>query len=198
MRLRKLIFILLDSLVAADMVVRHIERCKELPFLQYALPIIIPESNLPLIAMQLQRDLKRDYKVRWQFMTEDKNKNDLGHTLPGSVTTHTNKLESVNILTQNYLKKNKIVFYQDFVVAASEGAETTSGINVKKEFERQLRDFARIKKYKDARDGSKYVEFSYHGKSSGCNDDFVMTLLIAVRMHKIFWEKEKYANLRAL
>jgi len=185
-------------MIAAEMVVRHIERCKELPFLQYALPIIIPESNLPLVAMQLQRTLKHDYKFRCQFMTEDKNKNDTGYNLPGSITTHTNKLQSVDLLIRQYMKKNKIVFYHDFVVAVSNAAEATSGINVKKEFERQLRDFARIKKYKTAKDGSPCVDFFYHGKSSGCNDDFVLTLLIAVRMHKVFWEKEKYENLRAL
>ena len=184
-------------MIAAQMVVRHIEACKQLPFLEYALPIIIPESNLPLVAMQLQHTLKHDYKFRCQFMTEDKNKNDPGYNLPGAITTHTNKAESVNILIQNYLKPNKIVFYHDFLVEASESAEATSGINVKREFERQLREFQRIKKYKDGRDGSKYVDFSYHGKVSGRNDDFVMTLLIAVRMFKVFSEKEKYAKLRA-
>ncbi len=177
---------------------RHVSACKKLPFLSYAMPVIIPESNLPLVAMQLQRTLKNDLEFVCQFMTEDKNKKSMQSDLPGSVTTHDNKLEMVYTFINNYLKTDKVVFHKDFVVAVSESVETTSGICVKKEFERQLRDFTRIKKYKNTQDGSQQCVFFFNGKGSGQTDDLVMSLLIGILMHKRFWSKEKYEGVRNL
>lgn len=124
-------------------------------------------------------------------MTED------GKNRPGSFTTHENKLEMVRILKEVYMKPNRIVFYENFIVAVSENEDCTAGLSVKKEFERQLRDFRRIKKYKTHKDGSAYCEFYYHGKHDNANDDLIMTLLIDVLMYNRFTEKPKYAGLRA-
>lgn len=179
------------------MINTHIAKCKEIPFLRYALPIIIPESNLPTIAQELSRTLKLSLQLRCQFMTQDRSHAGTQADLPGSYTTRTNKLEMVQLMLNSYLAPRKIVFYKDFVVTVSEGEEATSTIDVKKEFERQLRDFARIKKYKVGRDGATTCEFFYNGKTGNSNDDLTISLLIALLMHKRFWSEEKYRNVRS-
>lgn len=136
----------------------------------------------------LLRALK-DRGLRCLFMTEDKNR-------PGMITTHANKIEMVRILREVYLSRNRIVFYPDFVVAVSESREMTRRINVKKEFERQMREFACIKEYKKMADGSLRPDFFYHGKTGGTNDDFAMCTLIAVLMEKRFREDPKYSGVQ--
>ncbi len=91
----------------------------------------------------------------------------------------------------------RIVLYDQFVVAVSEGEEATSVINVKKELERQVRDFSRIKKYKTDKSGATICEFFYNGKTGGSNDDLVMALVIALLMHQRFMSEEKYRNVRS-
>lgn len=185
-------------MLAGDMVLRHIAACKQIPFLKEALPIIIPESNMPLQALALQRVLKREYKLKCQFMTEDKNKNAKSKELPGMITTHHNKLKMVELMKQALAKENGIVMYPNFIVAASEGVQATTGINVRREFELQLREFSCIKQYNTDAAGATYAKFFYHGKLGGRNDDFVMSTLIGLFMHKLFEESEKYQNVRAM
>jgi hypothetical protein len=184
----------------ADVVAQHIAHCKQLPFLRYAHPIIIPESNLPMMAMELQNKLKHTLQVNCTFMTEDKSHAGALADLPGSYTTRQNKLEMVYSFIEHYLKTDRVVFHQDFVVAVSESMMVTASPgNIQKLFVRQLRDFARIKKYRVDKDGTTLCEFFFSGKNSGSNnDDFVMALLIAILMHKRFWSKDKYKNVRSL
>jgi hypothetical protein len=180
------------------MVVRHIARCKEIAFLKEAIPVIIPESNMPLVALALQRSLKHDYKLKCQFMTEDKNRNAKQKELPGMITTYHNKLKMVALMQKALAKENGIVMYPDFVVASSEGVESTTGINIRKEFESQFREFQRIKQYCTDATGAAYAKFFYNGKRGGGNDDFVMSTMIGLFMHQLFEESEKYQNVRAM
>ncbi len=186
-----------DRLVVAKMVYTHVAKCKEIPFLQYALPIIIPESNFFGIAAELQRTLKLNLNMECLFMTEDKRKHSMEAELPGNVTTHNNKIEMIRLFIDRYLKVGKICLYHDFVVTISEGEEMTQVIDVKKELIRQINDFARIKKIKTGSDGSPQCSFMYNGKTKGLNDDLVMALLMSVLMHKWFMEKEKYRGARS-
>ena len=104
-------------------------------------------------------------------MNEDNNpgsnqKNDL----PGSITTRTNKVEMVTILIEEYFKKRRIVFYQDFIVAEQEYSVID---DVKGEFVKQLRGFCQKRKQTTARDGSVYFETFYLGKIGGMNQFFL-------------------------
>ena len=174
----------------------HVKKCKEIPFLLYALPIIIPESNLVTMAAELQRTLKLNLQMKCQFMTEDKRKHSMETELPGNVTTHQNKIEMISILINTYLKPGKICLYHDFVVTVSEGEDVTQFIDVKKELIRQMRDFAKIKRIKTAGDGSQIPTFVYNGKTKGLNDDLVMAILMAGLMKKWFFSLEKYRGIR--
>lgn len=174
----------------------HVKKCKEIRFLQYALPIIIPESNLVTVAAELQRTLKLNLQMKCQFMTEDKRKHSMETELPGNVTTHQNKIEMISILINTYLKPGKICLYHDFVVTVSEGEEATQVVDVKKELIRQMRDFAKIKRIKTAGDGSPIATFVYNGKTKGANDDLVMAVLMAGLMRRWFVTKPKYEGIR--
>lgn len=178
------------------MIETHVAKCKEIPFLRYALPIIIPESNLPTMAAELQRTLKLNLQMKCQFMTEDKRKHSMEAQLPGNITTHKNKIEMINLLINTYLKPGRICLYHDFVVTVSEGEEATQIVNVKQELIRQMRDFARIKRIKTASDGSQRCEFVFNGKTKGANDDLVMAILMSGLMHKWWCEKPKYSGVR--
>ena len=123
------------------------------------------------------------------FMTEDKGR-------PGMITTHANKIEMVRILKERYLARSRIVFYPDFVVAVSGSREVTKKIDVRKEFERQMRDFGCSKEYKRQPDGTMRPDFYYHGKINGTNDDFAMCTLITVLMEERFRLDPKYSNLQ--
>ena len=188
----------LDRILVAALVESHIHACKQIPYLKYALPIIIPESNLPTMALELQRTLKHQLHTTCQFMTEDKRKDSVQSELPGSYTTHTKKIEMVHNIINRYLKPHKIVVNDDFIVTFSESIEATSGIQVKKEMERQMRNFSRIKQYRKHKDCSLYCEFFYNGKSSGENDDQVMAIIINALMYKWFMEKDKYKGIRSM
>ncbi len=133
----------------------------------------------------------RELKVpRCVFMTED---NDKGaahqYDLPGSITTRRNKPEMVTILIEDYMKKQKLVFFRDFVVAEWESSVVD---DVKAEFVKQFRSFLRKKKATKQRDGSTIFETFYTGKHNGGTDDFVLTLMIGVYMHIIFFTHDKY------
>lgn len=189
-------YLFIDRYVVAEMIEIHVKKCKEIPFLRYALPIIIPESNLVTMAAELQRTLKLNLQMKCQFMTEDKRKHSMETELPGNVTTHQNKIEMISILINTYLKPGKICLYHNFVVTVSEGEEATQVVDVKKELIRQMRDFAKIKRIKTAGDGSQIATFVYNGKTKGANDDLVMAILMAGLMCKWFNTLPKYQGIR--
>jgi hypothetical protein len=189
---------LLDRLHVSQIIANHVLECKRrIPRLQRALPVIIPESNLPCMALEIQRTLKMQLNFECIFMTEDKRKGQKSGNLPGNITTHRNKEEMVTYFKEKYLATGKIFVRPDFIVASSEGPDVTDGVaDVKHEFERQMRDFSRIKRYYRAPDQSTYVRFFHHGKIDGKNDDFVMALLMAPYMYRIFCASDKYRNVR--
>lgn len=123
-------------------------------------------------------------------MTEEDNKSSsVRYDMPGCITTHKNKMEMVHILMEDYMKKKRVVFYRSFIVAEQEYSVVD---NVKKEFVNQLRNFCQKKIPRRDHDGATVFELTYTGKLNGNNDDFVMTLLIAVYMYRKFFGTEKY------
>lgn len=183
----------------AEVLVRHVTKCKEIPQLQYAFPVIIPEANMATLAMELQRTLKYEFKFKCQFMTEDKRKGAKKVDMPGIYTTHHNKNDMIHLFMNNYLKKGRISVHPNFVVAASEGEEITCAYgSIKGELESELREFSRVKAIKRAPDGTEYAKFFYHGKTDGNDDDFVMALVIAPFAYRIFSTHDKYRGVRTL
>lgn len=185
--------------MVAEVLIQHVAKCKELPQLQYVFPIIIPEANMATLASELQRTLKFDYKFKCQFMTEDKSKNSKQPDMPGVYTTAHNKTDMIHLFMNQYLKKRRIFVHPNFVVAASEGAEITCGYgSIKGEFEAELREFSRVRRIYRAPDGTEYAKYFFHGKIDGNDDDFVMALVIAPFMYRIFCTHEKYRGIRTL
>lgn len=180
----------LDSILVASIIESHIRKCRSLPFLSNCLAVIIPEANMATIAQHIMIAMRQLQVPRTIFMTED---NDKGaahlYDLPGSITTRRNKPEMVTVLIEDYMKKQKLVFYRNFVVAEQESSVVE---DVKAEFVKQLRGFLRKKKAQKNRDGSTYFETFYTGKNNGNTDDFVLTLMIGVYMHHRFFTSEKY------
>lgn len=168
----------------------HIAKCRTIPFLANCLAIVIPESNMATIAQHIMIAMRQLQVPRCVFMTED---NDKGaahqYDLPGSITSRKNKPEMVTMLVEDYMKKQKLVFYQNFVVAEWESAVVE---DVKREFVSQMRSFLRKKKAMKQRDGTILFETFYSGKHNGGTDDFVLTLMIGVYMHHRFFTNEKY------
>jgi len=182
-----------DSACVADVIVQHLRACKRVPALRYALPIIIPESNMP-VALDIQREVKVVQKVHCHFMTEDTDRAAATQwDYPGSVTTRYNKPEMVRLLIR-YMQEKRICFYEDFISVA----EGISGVHdVQKEFILELRKFSKVKKDKKLRDGTPVcAPPTYNGKCVGANDDLPMALSIGVFMYRVFMQKEKYAELR--
>jgi hypothetical protein len=182
----------------ADVVVSHINRCREIKGLRNALAVIIPESNLPFAAVELQRELKQ-YNPRLEnhmFMLEDggSSKSTNVKDLPGSVTTHTKKNEMVHLLINQYLQPKQVCFHKPFLVTMEEDSGVPDSVQL--EVTRQLRGFKQKRRYRpDAEDQVK-CQIIYTGKEPvGTNDDFVMALLIAVYYEKKFREDPRYAHL---
>lgn len=88
------------------------------------------------------------------------------------------------------MKKQRLVFYRNFIVAEWEYAVVE---DVRGEFVKQLRSFLRKKKAMRQRDGTVLFETFYSGKHNGQTDDFVLTLMIGVYMHKVFFHSQKYS-----
>lgn len=166
----------------------HIVECKsKIQALRYALPIIIPESNIP-IAQDLMRRLKGELGMRCAFMTEDHDASaPVAYDRPGSVTTHKNKEAMVDKLTKR-LAEGRIVMHTQFVVAAQDHTLK----NIEKELVDEFRTFSEFRKRVRLVDGS-YETRRYHsGKCIGHNDDFVMAVAIGGEMKDRFYQKEKY------
>lgn len=155
----------LDILLVSAIVASHIEKCRKLSFLRNSLAIVIPESNLPTIAQHLVTGLKDLQVKNCIFMNEDNNPGSAQRNdLPGSYTTRNKKSEMVLCLKEDYFRKHRIVFYQDFIVAEKEYSVVE---DVKVEFVKQLRGFCQKRKQTTARDGSIYFENFYLGKIGG-------------------------------
>ena len=175
---------------------RHVHECRRrIPALASALPVIVPEANLPSVALELMRAIKALGLAAF-FMTEDHNPGSaIARDLPGCYTTRTNKLEMVAVLRDHYLARHALSFAQPFIVAAEPG--TCQVRDVRAEFMTQMRKFSRIRRERLEADGSTVYEYFYSGKKVGANDDFPMTLCIGVFMHDKFAHNPKYAALRA-
>ena len=79
--------------------------------------IIIPESNLPFAAVDLQKEVKYTYRLdNHMFMLEDGGNG--RKDLPGSVTTHTKKLEMVQILIDIILFKLELLLIGNLLLVA--------------------------------------------------------------------------------
>jgi len=123
--------------------------------------VIIPEANLPTIAQNIVRVMRDLMVPNCVFMNEDNNKgSQQRNDLPGSITTRANKVEMVNILVEEYMKKHRVVFCRDFLVAEPEYSTVE---NVKAEYVKQLRNFCRKRKQMNNRDGTAYFETFYTG-----------------------------------
>lgn len=181
----------LDSAVVAKTIKAHIDACKrEIRELQFALPVIIPESNMAM-ALDLQYQLKTLMGVNCHFMTEDNDKASAQpYDMPGSQTTAKNKPVMVRLLRQ-YMEQRRIVFHSDFVTT-----QVTVGRSVQKEFIQQLRNFAEILVIREGPDGAPVTRTYYTGKVAGGNDDYVITAALGPYMKQIFDQKDKYASLR--
>lgn len=162
--------------------------------LRDALIVMIPESNLPVIAVELEKSLRRDFKIQnLTFMTEDKG-NDNARDMPGSVTTARKKKEMVYIMIHTYMKNYQISFSSDFVWVIKEQQSIES---VYDEFIQQLRKFSQKRIVtRNHHENTDQVHFAYSGKMCGANDDFVMALLIAVYHQRVFFDDEKYQMYR--
>lgn len=176
----------------ADIIDTHIRECKRrIPALARVLPVIIPESNIP-VALDIQYALKTLKRCDCVFMTEDHDASaPVAWDRPGSVTTRQNKPEMVRILMQRFAEQ-KIVLHSQFITASQD--ETLR--DIEKEFVAQFRTFSEFKKRVRLTDGSIEIRRYYSGKTSGQNDDFVMAVAIAGFM-KLRWDqKDKYARFR--
>ena len=173
------------SLSVAQLIVEHIKKCRLIKHLQYALAIIIPESNLPFIAMQLQFEIKNRFQLEnHYFMMGDSGSGNGMKDLPGSITTHKKKLEMVHMIKENYMKNGRICFNNPFIVTRDDELPFD---DLKTEIMKQMRGFRKKRWYKTDTEGNSICQLIYTGKEPiGHNDDFVMTLLIAVYNEKIF------------
>lgn len=174
----------------AKVVANHLHELRQSRYLANALAVIIPESNLPLIALDLEQTMRGLKIPNILFMTEDRgNSNALD--MPGSVTTVKKKREMVFIMINYYMKISKISFSENFLVSL---LENTNLDNVQVEFIQQLRKFSQQRiTTRNHRENVDEVHVVYNGKMCGANDDFVMALLIAVYHHRVFFKEEKYS-----
>lgn len=179
-----------EHLLVAQIIASHIEKCRSRRFLRNAWAVVIPEANLPTIAQNIMNAVRELKVPRCIFMTEDNDKGSAyQYDLPGSITTRRSKPQMVTLLIEDYMKKQRLVFYHDFIVAEWEYAVVD---NIKNEFIKQMRGFLKKKKAMRQRDGTILYETFYSGKHNGQNDDFVLTLMIGIFMRERFFKNEKY------
>lgn len=183
---------LLGSDNVAQVIYNHVHKCRENPFMQHAKIIIIPESNIATVAQELDRQIQGPYWFENKKVMYEDNANKGGgggiqHDMPGSVTTNRSKIDMVIWITERYMKPNKIVFSKE-LISTHEGMISSIG-QIQKEFVRELRLFSKIKE--DLPSGG--CKVTYSGKRAGCDDDLVLTLLIAVFFHNVFMTDNRYA-----
>ena len=185
---------MLGSIEVGRVVKSHIEKCREIKALQYALAVIIPEAN-GTGQLDIVRALNNEHYVENKmFMTEDSSGRGRGRQrdLPGSVTTHRKKLEMVHILSHDYLKRGLIGFAHGFVVAERESCRVP---DVQLEIVKHTRNFRKQRIYTTDAEGAPQCEVIFTGKKTGDkNDDFIMALLLAVYNRQIFFESDAYSH----
>ena len=160
-----------DAILVGSIVASHINKCKKLSYLKNALPVVIPEANLPTIAQNILYAM-RDLQVNCVFMNEDDNKgSEQRNDLPGSITTRRNKVEMVLLLVEEYMKKRRLVFNREFIVAEPEYSVVE---DVKGEYVKQLRNFCQKRKQKVDRDGTIFFETFYTGTTTSYFTQLIM------------------------
>jgi hypothetical protein len=180
--------------VVAAVVKAHVEACRRIEALRYALAIIIPEVNMSFAAHDLQERLRDDYQLHnHMFMMQDSSGGKVSGRrcldLPGSVTTERNKRESVELLI-GYFEREDICFHESFVVVQSELGHVE---NVQLEMVKQLRNFKRELVEKKNSEGAVINQVIFTGKNTGeRNDDFVATLWIKAYNKREFWRDRRY------
>jgi hypothetical protein len=180
----------------AQVVKMHVDRCRsQIRALKHATAIIIPESNLPFAAVELQRELKSGLEAALDnhlFMLEDGGGNGR-KDLPGSVTTHTKKLEMVDLLIKEYLEPRRICYHDPFLCTLEDDSAVPDSVQL--EVTRQLRGFKQKRRYRPDADDQVVCQIIYTGKEPvGTNDDFVIALLIAVYYERKFRQDARYYN----
>jgi hypothetical protein len=177
----------------AEVIKKHVLKCRENPFLAHAKAVILPESNMGTVAQELDRELKGAYRIENKLVMYEDNANKGGgggiqHDMPGSVTTNRNKIDMVEMLIKYYMKPNKLFFYKDFISAHEGNVESI--FNIRKEFVRELRVFSKIKE--ELPTGG--CKVSYSGKRIDSDDDLVITLMLCIFMRRLFFSSDKYAG----
>jgi hypothetical protein len=176
------------SLSVAQVVVDHVNRCRQISYLAHALAIIIPESNLPFMATQLQFDIKNKFQLNNHHFPMLDSSGNGQKDLPGSITTHKKKLEMVHILKENYLKPGRILFHSPFICTHT---DLMPFDDIRLEIMKQMRGFRQKRWYKTDAEGNSVCQLIFTGKEPvGQNDDFVIVLLIAVLNEKGFFDDE--------
>lgn len=184
-----------SSLLVADVIRSHIEKIRNYKpsiFLNSKF-IVIPESNLPGLAVDVRQQVKRLQIKNLMFMNEDgissKNSKSLTEG-PGVKTTRYNKPIMVELLIK-VLRSRNIIFFHTFIISQPGLAFIQ---NLKEEYMKQMRAFSRIQKLSnDAEIGTQII---YNGKTHGNNDDCVMVTMLNLKMAQKFFEDAKYKNER--
>jgi hypothetical protein len=181
----------------ADVVEKHVCECRKLKALSNATAIIIPESNLPFAAVQLQRELKEKRLENHIFILDDSGRkrgnagNYVYKDLPGSITTHAKKIEMVQLLIREYLQPGRICYHDPFIVTMEEDSAIVDFVQL--EVTRQLRGFKQKRRYRTDGEDTVRCQIVYTGKEPvGTNDDFVMALLLAVYHERDFRTDQRF------
>ncbi len=170
------------------MVAQHVTYCRHHnEHLRNALAVIIPESNMGTVALNLALAMKRDIKLpNCMFVTEDSSRPGGEKDLPGSITTRRNKQEMVQLLKSKYLQTATICFHAPFMVSELERSRVN---DVQQEIVKQLRGFCKQRRQRHDQEGNLITEIVYTGKppiGSG-DDDYVITLMLAAYHEKRFF-----------
>jgi hypothetical protein len=157
--------------------------------------VIIPEANLPDIAMGVMRRIRETGLENTFFMAEDQNPGaGQQRDLAGAYTTRKNKNMMVDVLRDVYIRPLACSFHMPFIVAGEIGI--CHKHDIRAEFVSEMRQFAEIKVPVQQRDGSVEFERQFSGKAVRADDDFVMALCIGVYMHDRFTQDPRYAPIR--
>ena len=182
----------IDNSFVAEVIVAHVREVRRrLPHLQLAKAVIIPESNMSHIPVQLKSDIETYYCLENHcFMIEDRSVAGREMDTPGSRTTHKKKNEMCALLGEFYLSPNKLRVLAEPITTQSEYSPVD---DVREEFMKQMRAFKQEMRYHTGPDGAPEAELIYSGKKSG-NDDLVMALLIAIYAQRRFFQDPRYSS----
>lgn len=167
---------------------QHVTYCRQHnEHLRNALAVIIPESNMGTVSLNLALAMKRDVRLpNCMFVMEDSSQKGGEKDLPGSITTKRNKQEMVTLLKTEYLQAGKICFHIPFMVSEVERSRVD---NVQQEIVKQVRNFCKQRKQRHDHEGNLVTEIIYTGKppvGSG-DDDYVIALIMGPYHKKRFF-----------